>query len=106
MSAMKAMRMKKAKKVSKVGKMYSVFSGKKVRTSGGLKKEDLKKSKSGKIVSKKKSELGKKIWAKSGLKKWAEAVSKARKQQKVVGFVAIGGKTAKGQALLKAVRSF
>merc|ERR1719235_2266236 len=82
--AMKAMAMKamKAKKKSKIamGRMAKsmVFKGSKVKTSGGLTKTDLMKSKSGKIVSKKKSASGKATYTKN-LAKWASAVSKARK---------------------------
>merc|ERR1712139_267621 len=60
----KAKKEKKAKKVRKIGKgkmaKYLVFKGTKVKTTGGLKKADLMKSKSGKIVSKKGSAAGKK----------------------------------------------
>merc|ERR1719201_3321917 len=58
MKAAAAMKAMKAMKVSKVatGKLSksSVFRGTKERTSGGLKKSDLIKSKTGKVVSKKK----------------------------------------------------
>merc|ERR1711920_270023 len=101
---MKSMRMKmKAKKVSKVGKAWRVFAGLKERTSGGLKKADLTKSKSGKIVSKKRSAYGKKIY--KNISKWNAAVSKARKSLGIKGFVPVGDKTAKGQAFLNAARS-
>merc|ERR1712224_982976 len=103
-SAMKAMKMKKAMKVSKVGKKFSVFKGNKVRTSGGLKKSDLKKSKSGKIVSAKASAAGKKAF--KNISKWHGAVVKARKALGVKGFVAVGGKKKEGQALLAKARSF
>ena len=76
-----------------------VFLGKKMKTVGGLKKENLIKSKSGKIVSKKASLVGKK-------NKWIAAVAKARKALGVKGFAAVGGKTAKGQALYKKAKSF
>ena len=52
--------MKKSRRVSKVGRMTSVFSGKKEKTVGGLKKSDLKLNKAGKVVSKKRSEKAKK----------------------------------------------
>merc|ERR1712087_973591 len=103
-SAMK-MRKMKAKKVSKVGKKWQVFKGSKVRTTGGNKKEDLKKNKKGKVVSKKLSAHGKKQHAKN-LSKWSAACAKARKTKNIKGFVPIGWKTAQGQAFLKAVRSF
>ena len=73
----------------------AVFLGKAVKTVGGLKKSALMKSKSGKIVSAKKSALGKKS-------KWIAAVTKARKALGVKGFVAIK----KGSALYKKAKSF
>merc|ERR1719235_3011018 len=66
---------------------YVVFSGTKAKTSTGLTKSDLTKSKSGKIVSKKKSALGKKAYAR--IKGWTVAVQKARKALGVKGFVAV-----------------
>jgi len=59
-----------------------VFQGKKLATKKGLKKDDFKKSKEGKIVSVKKSALGKES-------KWAKAVAKARVEKGYVGFKAI-----------------
>merc|ERR1719335_889078 len=93
MTAMKKAMAKKvmkamAKKKSVVGKKASVFKGTKEKTKGGLKKGDLMKSKSGKIVSKKSSANGKKIHAKY-LKGWTTAVQKARKALGLKGFVAI-----------------
>ena len=38
--------------------------------------------------------------------KWAIALNKARRALNIKGFQAIGGKSAKGQALLKKTRSF
>merc|ERR1712150_172458 len=98
MKAMKAMKvkaakpMKKAMKVSIIGKgklaKSAVFSGKKERTVGGLKKADLVKSKSGKVVSKKASVRAKKNYQGSKLQKWAKALTAARKALGVKGFVA------------------
>merc|ERR1712185_885814 len=89
----RAAAMKSMKKVSKVatGKRgkSSVFSGTKDRTSGGLKKSDLIKTKSGRIVSKKASEAGKKKYKGSALEKWCKAVQAARKALGVKGFVAV-----------------
>merc|ERR1711937_375259 len=89
--AMKAMKAMKKKFVSKIAKgmkaKYVVFSGTKAKTSTGLTKSDLTKSKSGKIVSKKKSVLGKKLYAQ--IKGWTVAVQKARKALGVKGFVAV-----------------
>ena len=87
------------------GKKAAVFSGKKVKTNGGLKKSDLMKNKNGKIVSKKASARAK---TSKGYKKiiaWTSAVKAARKKMGVKGFCPVGGKTAKGQALYKAVKS-
>merc|ERR1712080_346340 len=91
-AAMKAM---KAMKAKVVGKKASVFRGTRVHTSGGLKKSDLVKSKSGKIVGKKASANGKKNYGR--IRGWTVAVQKARKALGVKGFVAIK----KGSALYK-----
>merc|ERR1719333_1221355 len=99
MKAMKAMRsMKRAMKVSKVGAKWRVFAGIKEKTKGGLKKTDLCKSKTGAVVSKKRSANAKKHFAKR-IGGWHKAVMSARKALGVKGFCAVGGKSAKGQAL-------
>merc|ERR1719418_21820 len=108
--AMKAaMKAKKAMKVSKIakGKMARavVFRGFKEKTGGGMTKDKLVKSKSGKIVSKAASARAKKAYAASPLKKWADACKQARKQLKVTGFVPCGGKTAQGKALYAKTKS-
>ena len=86
MKAAKAMKAMKKKSVSKVGKgMFGkamVLRGSKGKTTGGLTAKDLTKAKSGKIVSKKKSALGKK-------NTWMLAVKKARAALKIKGFCAI-----------------
>merc|ERR1719510_1614537 len=84
---------------------YAVFSGKKVRTVGGLTKELLTRSKSGKIVSKKQSLQRKKFYAKSKLRQWSAAVKTARATLGLKGFVPVGGKSANGKALLVKVRA-
>merc|ERR1739848_584874 len=86
--AMKAMKGMKAMKKSKVGSRVSVFRGGKEKTVGGLKKSDLVKNSIGKIVSKKASAASKKTYAKT-IKAWIEAVSKARKELGLKGFVAL-----------------
>merc|ERR1711904_734702 len=95
---------KKAKKVSKIGKgkmaKYLVFKGTKVKTVGGLRKADLMKSKSGKIVSKKGSAAGKKRY--KNIAGWVAAVAKARKALGTKGFVAIK----KGSPLYVKAKSF
>merc|ERR1712215_167550 len=83
----------------------SVFRGSKEKTSGGLKKSDLTKSKSGKVVSKKSQAHGRKQYQKNGLAKFTKAVQAARKALGIKGFVPVGGKSAKGMALLKKTRS-
>jgi hypothetical protein len=106
-SAMKSM--KKAMKVSKVAKgkraKSSVFRGTKEKTTSGLKKSDLTRNKQGKVVSKKASAAGKKLYQKNGLAKWTKACQQARKALGIKGFQVIGGKTSRGQALLKKARS-
>merc|ERR1711904_429992 len=91
---MKAKRVARAKKVMKtVMKMKKkgsiiakgkngkrqVWTSKKVKTAGGLKKEHLIKSKKGKIVSKQRSEKGKQ-------NKWSIATKKAYVVKGYVGF--------------------
>jgi len=105
--AMKAM---KAKRVSVIAKgkraRASVFSGSKQKTQTGLTKDKLMRNKAGKIVSKKASAASKSRYAKSGLKVWADAVKKARKELGLKGFVAIGGKSSQGKALYAKAKSF
>merc|ERR1711971_99379 len=95
--------MKKVKKVSIIARgkfaKAAVFKGRKTKTVGGLTKDTLTKSKSGKIVSKAASARGKKLFAQSALKKWCDATKQARKQLGITGFCAVGGKTAQGKAL-------
>merc|ERR550537_968103 len=88
MKAMKAAAMKamKKKSVSKVAKgrlaKAMVLRGSKAKTVGGLTAKDLTRSKSGKIVSKKRSAFAKKS-------PWILAVKKARAALKIKGFSAI-----------------
>merc|ERR1712241_1076054 len=94
---------KKAMKKKNIGARASVLKGKKERTKTGLKKEDLMKNKNGKVVTKKSNAAGKKAY--KNVEKFAKAVKAARKALKITGFVPIGGKTERGQALLKKTRS-
>merc|ERR1719160_790953 len=84
MKAMKAM--KKKKKAMKKYKAQTLkrmaFAGKIMKTKSGLSKADLVKSKSGKIVSKKKSAKGK-------TNPWIAAVNAARKALGTKGFAKI-----------------
>ena len=86
-AAMRAMRAKKS--IIANGKLakFVVFRGTKTKTVGGLKKTDLVKSKTGKIVSRKQSAAGKKAYAR--IRGWTAAVIKARKFLNVKGFVAV-----------------
>merc|ERR1719223_1878332 len=97
MKVAKVMRRKKAMKAMKVGRRWLVLAGKRVKTSGGLKKEDLMKNKRGKVVSKKSHAQGKKAFA--AIKKWTTAVAKAKAALHITGFVAVGGKSPQGKAL-------
>lgn len=99
MSSMKKMAMKKSIKGSK----RQVFNGSKASTNSGLKKSDLKRNKNGKVVSAKKSALGKKAFAR--ISKWTKAVQQARKELKIKGFCAVGGKSSMGKQLLARARS-
>merc|ERR1711976_1017025 len=91
---MKAKAMKKAMKKSVVAKgklaKAMVLRGSKVKTSGGLKKENLKKNTSGKIVSKKMSDRAKKAYVGSAIQKWNKAVQQAKKELNLSGMVCIG----------------
>merc|ERR1719421_1996125 len=101
---MKAMKAMKKKTISKIAKgkraKASVFLGTKEKTSSGLKKSDLMKSKSGKLVSKKQHAAGKKAY--KNIKGWTAAVQKPRKDLGVKGFVAIK----KGSAIYKKAKEF
>merc|ERR550519_3041697 len=96
---------KKAMRVSKIargrGAKARVFKGSKASTGGGLKKSDLTRNKNGKVVSKKLSAAGKKRYQQNGLARWTKAVQQARKSLGIKGMQVVGGKTVKGQALLK-----
>merc|ERR1719464_744440 len=110
MKAMKAMKaMKKVKKIGKVARGFGakarVLKGAKEKTSGGLTKANLVKSKSGKVVSKAASAASKKNFAKSPLRKWCDATKQARKELKITGFCAVGGNSADGKKLLAKVRA-
>lgn len=87
----KAMKKPKKKAASIIAKgkraRASVFAGKKQRTKTGLKKADLKKNKDGKIVTKKKSALGKKQF--KNVAKWIGACKQARDQLGITGFAAV-----------------
>merc|ERR1740139_833700 len=78
---MKAKVMKKAMKKSVIARgkraKVMVLRGSKVKTSGGLTKENLRKNKAGKVVSKAASDHAKKAYVGSALQKWIQAVQQA-----------------------------
>merc|ERR1712154_394890 len=89
----------KAMKAMKVGKKFSVFSGNREKTAGGLKKSDLTKNKLGKVVARSLSANGKKAY--KHIKAWTDACQKARKELGIKGFVAIK----KGTPFYKAAKA-
>merc|ERR1719321_1210845 len=100
MKAMKAMKGSRRSNVARGrGAKARVFSGKKLKTGGGLQKSALKMNSRGKVVSKAASAAGKKRFVKNGLAAWSAAIKKARKQMGCKGFVPIKGKTAEGKKL-------
>merc|ERR1719428_2045670 len=84
MAAMKAMKAMKKKPISFRLARRHLFAGKISKTASGYTTSDFKKTKTGKIVSKKQSNNAKKT-----LGAWTAAVQKARKALNVTGFVAI-----------------
>merc|ERR1719321_1340484 len=105
--SMKMRKMAMKKSVIAKGKRAksSVFRGTKVKTSGGLKKGDLKKNKHGKVVSKKQSDQAKRSKGYKKIAAWGNAVKAARRTLGIKGFCAVGGKSSQGRALLAKVRS-
>merc|ERR1711920_1134133 len=99
MKGMKSRTTRKSKIARGIMAKSLVLKGQRTKTVGGLTKDALMKNKRGKVVSKKKSSLAKRLWATSALKKWVEAVKVARKALSITGFVAVNGKTAQGKAL-------
>merc|ERR1719350_2129249 len=101
--AMKKVAMKKSQVAKGKRAKSSVFRGTKAKTSGGLTKDKLMKNKHGKVVSKAASAAAKK--RNPHMQAWGKAVATARKQLKIKGFVAVGGKTAEGKALYAKAKS-
>jgi predicted DNA-binding WGR domain protein len=89
---MKTKPIKKVNRASKIAKgkhaKVKVWRGTKAKTTKGLKKGDLMKSKDGKIVSKKKSAQGRQQFGQT-LAKWVGACKQARKELGITGFMAI-----------------
>lgn len=76
-----------------------VYTGKREKTSGGVKQTDLLKNSRGRIVSQQKMAACKRTYRGSPVEAWINAVSAARKALDFKGWVTIGGKTAQGRAL-------
>merc|ERR1712179_597016 len=100
MKTMKAV-MKKKKVATGIFAKSMVFSGRREKTVGGLKKSHLTKNARGKIVSAAQSAQAKKHYA-ARIGGWTMAVKKARKSLNVKGFVAIK----KGTPFYKKQRKF
>merc|ERR1712224_781629 len=82
MAAMKAMKAMKKKVISARLARRHAFFGKIDKTKTGLKKSDLIRNKTGRVVSKKASQRAK-------ASPWLAAVKKARAELKIKGFCAI-----------------
>mmetsp|Transcript_51954 Transcript_51954/g.111121 ORF Transcript_51954/g.111121 Transcript_51954/m.111121 type:complete len:138 (-) Transcript_51954:134-547(-) len=96
--ARKAMKSKRVSKVAKGrGAKAQVLKGKKEKTVGGLKRDDLIRNKRGKVVSKRACANGKRRYRQ--IEDWVEALMAARSALHVQGFVAVNGKTLQGKAL-------
>merc|ERR1712113_1172418 len=80
--------MKKKKVATGMFAKSMVFSGRREKTIGGLKKSHLKKNKQGKIVSAAQSAQAKKHYA-ARIGGWIVACKKARMALNIKGFVAI-----------------
>merc|ERR1719418_63716 len=74
-----------------------VLKGRRERTTGGLRKDDLMLNKRGKAVSKKASAHGNRQFR--NVETWLDCMMQARKALHVVGFVAVNGNTLQGKAL-------
>merc|ERR1719333_820733 len=98
----------KKKSVSKIARgrfaKALVLRGTKAKTVGGLTADKLIKNKRGKIVSKRRSAAGKRIYV--NIKPWIEALMSARKALHVQGFHAVNGKSLQGKALYFKAKSF
>ena len=87
------------------GTRQAVMRGFRHQTTGGLTKSNMKKNRHGKIVSIKLSAFAKCKFHKSPLKAWVDAVKSARIALGIVGFVAVGGKSAEGRALYEKAKA-
>merc|ERR1712039_732062 len=92
--ATKAMKAMKAKRVTKVAKgrfaKSLVLRGKKEKTVGGLTTNDLMRNKRGKVVSKRKSVLGRRAFQR--IEGWVEAHMAARRSRFMASSQSMGGR--------------
>ena len=100
---MKLQAAEKERKRKMVGSRMEVFQGKAWSTSkrGKVQKGALIKNQKGKIVSAAQSQATKSRFAESPAGKWAQALRIARTELGETGFCPLGGKSARGQALLQ-----
>ena len=100
--SMKLKAAEKERKLKMVGSRMEVFKGKALSTSkrSKLQKSALIKNQKGKIVSAAQSQATKTRFASSAAGKWAQGLRIARSELGETGFCPIGGKSARGQALL------
>merc|ERR1711972_493943 len=99
-AARKARKTKRVTKKMQTGSMRQVWNSTKFYTKSGMTKKDLVRVK-GHIMTKKQHKNGQRA-KKTG---WMKAVSKARKQLGITGFVLMN-RGAQGKALYKAAKSF
>lgn len=78
----------------------AVYRGTIMKTRGGLRRENLMKSKTGKIVSRKASAAAKRRPQARIIEKFGKSVVMARATLGIKNFQAVGGKSLRGQALL------
>ena len=76
-----------ARRVRVRGSRRQVWNGTRQKTMGGTTKSSFTKSKSGKIVSKKRQAFGRRQF--KNIRGWINAVSKARKALGITGFCAV-----------------
>mmetsp|Transcript_77848 Transcript_77848/g.137275 ORF Transcript_77848/g.137275 Transcript_77848/m.137275 type:complete len:264 (+) Transcript_77848:70-861(+) len=66
-----------------------IFNGMKKRTPSGLTKKSLMRTKTGRIVSKKQHNHGRRMFKENNLAQWRDAVMSTRKENNISGFVKI-----------------
>mmetsp|Transcript_67860 Transcript_67860/g.201989 ORF Transcript_67860/g.201989 Transcript_67860/m.201989 type:complete len:135 (+) Transcript_67860:112-516(+) len=108
--ALPKLSMKKARKPKRVPKIARgrsaralVFSGRREKTVGGVRREGLMRNTRGRIVSKRRNALGKRAFR--NVEGWVQAIMEARVALHSKGFVAINGKTLHGKALYLKAKS-